>query len=47
MGVLPSADGSSASAEPVDELTGMVRATGAGAPSLVAQSLPRPAGERR
>ena len=33
MGALLSADGSTGSAEPVEELAGRVRATGAGAPS--------------
>ena len=36
MRVLPSADGSSGSAEPVEELAGRMRATGAGARSLCA-----------
>ncbi len=39
MDVLPSADGSSGSAEPVEELAGRVRATGAGGRSLCAGSL--------
>jgi hypothetical protein len=34
MGVLSSADGSSGSAEPVDEMAERMRATGAGAPAL-------------
>jgi hypothetical protein len=34
MRLLPSADGSGGSAEPVEELAGRVRATGAGARSL-------------
>ncbi len=34
MGVLPAADGSSGSAEPVEELAARTRTTGAGAPSL-------------
>ncbi len=37
MRVLPSAAGSSGSAEPVGELAGRMRATGAGAPSLCAR----------
>ena len=37
MGALLSADGSSGSAEPVEELAGRMRATGAGAPSLGAR----------
>jgi hypothetical protein len=51
MPVLPSADGASGSAEPVEELAGRVRATGAGALSLCARSLSPSgaafAGERR
>jgi hypothetical protein len=51
MHVLPSADGSSGSAEAVDELAGRMGATRAGAPSLRARWLsPRGAafaGERR
>ena len=51
MRVLPSADGPSGSAEPVEELAGRVRATGAGAPSLGARwlslSVAALAGERR
>jgi hypothetical protein len=51
MGVLLSADGSSASAETVEELVARVRATGAGAPSLGARWLclsgAAIAGERR
>ncbi len=39
MGVLPSAHGSSGSAEPVKELAGRMRATGAGARSLGARWL--------
>ena len=39
MGVLLSADGSTGSAEPVEELAVRVRATGAGARSLVARWL--------
>ena len=39
MGVLLSADGSSGSAEPVEELAGSARATGAGARSLCARWL--------
>ncbi len=34
MPVSPSADGLSGSAEPIEELAGRMRATGAGAPSL-------------
>jgi hypothetical protein len=34
MRVLPSVDGSTGSAEPVEELAGRMGATGAGAPSL-------------
>ena len=48
---LPSAGGSSGSAEPVEELAGRMRATGAGARSLGAKwqsgSGPALAGERR
>jgi hypothetical protein len=51
MRVLPSADGSSGSAEPVEELAGRMRATGAGARSLGARWLSLSgaafAGERR
>lgn len=39
MPVLSSADGSTGSAEPVEELAGRVRATGAGARSLCARRL--------
>lgn len=39
MRVLPSSDGSSGSAEPVEELAGRMRATGAGAASLCARWL--------
>ena len=39
MGALPSADGSTGSAEPVEELAGRMRATGAGAQSLCARWL--------
>ena len=39
MGALLSADGSTGSAEPVEELAGRVRATGAGARSLCARRL--------
>ena len=39
MGVLPSADGSTGSAEPVEELAGRVRTTGAGGRSLGARWL--------
>jgi hypothetical protein len=39
MGVLPSVDGSSRSAEPVEELAWRVRATGAGGRSLCARWL--------
>ena len=39
MGVLPSVDGSTGSAEPVDELAARVRATGGGAASLGARWL--------
>ena len=51
MGALSSADGSIASAEPVEELAGKVRATGAGARSLCERWLSLSgaafAGERR
>jgi hypothetical protein len=51
MRVLPSAEGSSGSAGPVEELAARVRATGAGARSLWARWLPLSgaalAGERR
>jgi hypothetical protein len=51
MGVVPSADRSSGSAEPVEELAARVRATGAGARSLCARWLSPSgaafAGERR
>ncbi len=51
MRVLPSADGSTGSAEPVEELAASVRATGAGARSLSASWLSPSsaafAGERR
>jgi hypothetical protein len=51
MRVLPSADGSSGSAGPVEELAGRMRATGAGARSLCARWLSLSgaafAGERR
>jgi hypothetical protein len=51
MGVLPSAEGSSGSAEPLEELTARMRATGAGARSLCARWLSLSgaafAGERR
>jgi hypothetical protein len=39
MGALSSADGSTGSAEPVEELAARVRATGAGARSLCARWL--------
>ncbi len=39
MDALPSADGSTGSAEPVEELAARVRATGAGARSLCARWL--------
>ena len=39
MRVVPSADGSTGSAEPVEELAARVRATGAGARSLCALGL--------
>jgi hypothetical protein len=39
MGVLPSADGSTGSAEPVEELAARVWATGAGARSVCARWL--------
>lgn len=39
MRVLPSADGSSGSAEPVEELSARLRATGVGARSLCARWL--------
>ena len=39
MRVLPSADGSTGSAEPVEEFAARVRATGAGARSLCARWL--------
>jgi hypothetical protein len=39
MGALLSADGSTGSAEPVEELAGRVRATGAGGRSLCARWL--------
>lgn len=39
MRLMPSADGSSGSAEPVEELAGRMRATGAGARSLCARWL--------
>jgi hypothetical protein len=39
MQVLPSADGSTGRAEPVEELAGRMRATGAGARSLGARWL--------
>ncbi len=51
MRVLPSADGSSGSGEPVEELAGKMRATDAGARSLCARWLSLSgatfAGERR
>ena len=51
MGALLSADGSTGSAEPVEELAGRVRATGAGARSLCGRWLSPSgaafAGERR
>ena len=51
MRVLPSADGSTGSAEPVEELAGRMPATGAGAPPLSARWLSLSggafAGERR
>ena len=51
MGALSSADGSIASAEPVEELAARVRATGASARSLCARGLSLSdaefAGERR
>ncbi len=51
MSVLPSADGSSGSAEPVEESAARMRATDAGARSLCATSLSLSgaafAGERR
>ena len=51
MGALPSADGSTGSAEPVEELAGRMRATGAGARSLYARLVSLSgaafAGERR
>lgn len=51
MGALRSADGSTRSAEPVEELAGMTRATGTGARSLGASWLSLSgaafAGERR
>jgi hypothetical protein len=40
MRVLPSADGSSGSAEPVEELAGRMRATGAGAVALREVAVP-------
>ena len=39
MGALPSAHGSTGSAEPVEELAGRMRATGAGSRSLCARWL--------
>jgi hypothetical protein len=51
MRVLPSADGSSGSAEPVEEVAGRMGATGSGARSLCTLWLSLPgtafAGERR
>ncbi|CAN5212613.1 hypothetical protein BH18ACT5_BH18ACT5_01480 [soil metagenome] len=51
MRVLPSADGSTGSPEPVEELAGTVRATGAGVRALCARWRSRSgaafAGERR
>jgi hypothetical protein len=51
MDALSSADGSAGSADPVEELAGRVRATGAGARSLCARGLSLSgaafAGERR